>query len=118
MPNYAEAGFWSFLRQKYEADYIIIDAKNHTRKVKKSDVLQIANYLKSHGAGLFGLIVSRKGGDTGSCEHTLREQWLVHRKLILILDDEDIKSMLMAKSDGRRVEEILGQRIEQFRLSM
>ncbi|MEN5347402.1 HNH endonuclease signature motif containing protein [Achromobacter mucicolens] len=118
MPNYAESGFWSFLRQKYDADYIVIDAKNYTRKVKKQEVLQIANYLKPHGAGLFGLIVSRKGGDTSGCEHTLREQWMVHRKLILVLDDEDIKAMLMAKSDGRLAEDVLGQRIERFRLSM
>lgn len=118
MSNYAESGFWSFLRQKYDADYIVIDAKNYTRKVKKPEVLQIANYLKPHGAGLFGLIFSRKGGDASGCEHTLREQWIIHRKLILVLDDDDIKAMLMAKSDGRSAEDILGRRIERFRLSM
>lgn len=118
MPNYTDKGFWSFLRDKYEADYVVIDAKNYTRKIKKSEVLQIANYLKSHGAGLFGLIISRKGGDASGCEHTLREQWLVHKKLILVLDDEDVKAMLVAKSDGRPPEEILGQKIEYFRLSM
>ena len=118
MPNYTDKGFWSFLRQKYEADYIVIDAKNYSRKVKKSEILQIANYLKPHGAGLFGLIISRKGGDALGCEHTMREQWLVHKKLILVLDDEDVKAMLVAKSDGRQPEEILGQKIEDFRLSM
>jgi hypothetical protein len=118
VPNYTEKGFWSFLREKYEADYIVIDAKNYTRKVKKSEVLQVANYLKSHGAGLFGLIISRKGGDASGCEHTLREQWLIHRKLILVLDDDDVKAMLVAKSDGRQAEEILAQKIERFRLSM
>jgi hypothetical protein len=118
VPNYTEEGFWSFMRQKYEADYVVIDAKNYTRKVKKQDILQLANYLKSHGPGLFGLIVSRKGGDSFGCEHTLREQWLIHRKLILVLDDEDIKAMLMVKSDGRRPEEILAGKIERFRLSM
>jgi len=118
MPNYSEKGFWLFMREKYEADYVVIDAKNYTQKVKKSEILQIANYLKPHGAGLFGIIVSRKGGDSNGCEHTLREQWLIHRKLILVLDDDDITSMLMAKSDGRQAEDILGQKIEQFRLSM
>ena len=118
MPNYADKGFWSFLRDKYGADYVVIDAKNYTRKVKKSEVLQIANYLKPHGAGLFGLIISRDGGDLTGCEHTLREQWLIHRKLILVLDDEDVKAMLVAKSDGRPPEEILEQKIECFRLSM
>lgn len=118
VPNYSAEGFWFFLRQKYEADYLIIDAKNYARKVKKPDVLQLANYLKPYGAGLLGIIVSRNGGDTLGCEHTLREQWLSHRKLILVLDDKDVKSMLTAKSDGRKPEEVLAQKIEQFRLSM
>lgn len=118
MPNYTDKGFWHFLREKYEADYVVIDAKNYTRKVKKSEVLQIANYLKPHGAGLFGLIISHKGGDSLGCDHTLREQWLVHKKMILVLDDEDVKAMLFAKSDGRQPEEILEQKIECFRLSM
>ena len=118
MPNYTDKGFWSFMREKYGADYIVIDAKNYTRKVKKSEVLQVANYLKPHGAGLFGLIVSRKGGDASGCEHTLREQWLVNQKMILVLDEEDIIAMLMAKSDGRPPEDVLGQKIERFRLSM
>ncbi len=118
MSNYTDRGFWAFMREKYEADYIIVDAKNYAGKVGKAQVLQIANYLKSHGAGLFGLIISRVGGDAAGCEHTLREQWLVHRKLILVLDDDDVEEMLIAKSDGRAPEEILGQKIERFRLSM
>ena len=48
---------------------------------------------------------------------TLREQWLVHQKLILILNDADLESMLLAKSDGR-IEEVIGRKIEDFRLSM
>jgi hypothetical protein len=118
LPNYAEKGFWAFMREKYLADYIVVDAKNYTGKVKKNEVLQIANYLKPHGAGLFGMIICRKGGDSAGCEHTLREQWLVHRKLILVLDDEDVEKMLIAKSDGNTPEDLISQKIEQFRLSM
>lgn len=118
LPNYSETGFWSFMRDKYKADYVVVDSKNYTRKIKKSDVLQIANYLKVHGAGLFALILSRIGGDSAGCEHTLREQWLIHEKLILVLDDSDVIEMLTAKSDGRKPEDILSRKIEQFRLSM
>ncbi|MCV2218764.1 HNH endonuclease [Thauera sp. Sel9] len=118
MPNYSDKGFWAFMRGKYGADYVIIDAKNYARKVKKTEVFQMANYLKQHGAGLFGIIVSRQGGDSAGCEHTLREQWLISQKMILALSDEDIIEMLMAKSDGRPPEDVLGRKIEQFRLSM
>lgn len=35
LPNYCENGFWNYLRQRYRADYIIIDAKNHSSKNRK-----------------------------------------------------------------------------------
>jgi hypothetical protein len=63
LPNYAERGFWSFVRERYCADFIVVDAKNHADCVGKTEALQVLNYLKAHGAGLLGLIVSRAGGD-------------------------------------------------------
>ncbi|KUE84785.1 endonuclease [Cupriavidus necator] len=118
LPNYAETGFWTFLRSKYMADYLVVDAKNYSRKIKKVEVLQVANYLKPHGAGLFGAIISRNGGDAAGCAHTLREQWLIHQKMILVFDDNEIDSMLSEKEDHRAPEELIGKKIEQFRLSM
>lgn len=115
VPNYAMEGFWSFLREKYSADYVVVDAKNYSRKVKKSDVLQITNYLKPHGAGLFGIIFSRNGGDSAGCLHTIREQWMVHQKLILVLDDTDVENMLLSSGGA---EDLIGAKIEEFRLSM
>lgn len=117
-PNYVENGFWAVMRERYSADYIVVDAKNYTKKVGKRDVLQVANYLKDFGAGLFGIIVSRNGGDKAGCEATLREQWVLHRKLILVLTDDDLIAMLRAKADSFEPERVLIERIEQFRLSM
>ncbi|MFC1991617.1 HNH endonuclease [Chloroflexota bacterium] len=116
-PNYIDGEFWAFLRDKYSADYIVVDAKNYVGKIKKEQVLQIANYLKPHGAGLFGLIVCRNGGNR-SCMLTLREVWIVERKLIIILTDYDLKEMLAAKSIGTRPESIIRQKIEDFRLDL
>lgn len=48
IPNYAEKGFWNFIRQKYKADFIVIDAKNSGKGIEKEDILQVANYLKEH----------------------------------------------------------------------
>jgi len=117
LSNYAKDGFWEFLRSNYKADYIVVDAKNYSNKIKKDEVLQIANYLKPHGAGMFGMIFTRKGGDCRGCEATLREQWILHGKLILVFDDEDVENMLIASSTGTTTD-IIGQKIEKFRLSM
>jgi hypothetical protein len=42
----------------------------------------------------------------------------VHQKMILVLCNEDIEAMLLAKFDGRSPEEVIGSKIEEFRLSM
>jgi hypothetical protein len=116
-PNYASDGFWYFLRTRYAADYIVIDAKNGKGKVTKAHVLQMANYLKVHGVGLFGVILCRRGASP-STRVTIREQWLSHNKLVLVLDDHDLENMLLAKAAGGNPITVLSDRIQEFRLSM
>lgn len=117
LPNYCTDGFWAFMRERYSADYVVVDAKNYAKKVGKKEVLQIANYLKEHGAGFFAIIFSRNGADQ-SAIITLREQWALSRKLIIVLTDGDVFSMLAASASGGNPDTILRQRIEEFRLSM
>jgi hypothetical protein len=116
-PNYSDSGFWHFLRQMYQADYIVIDAKNYKKPISKSQVLQIANYLKLHGAGLFAIIASRKGV-SNSAELTIREQWFVYNKMIVVLDDSDLENMLLSSSSSGDPSQVIGQAIEDFRLSI
>lgn len=117
LPNYCTEGFWEFLRQQYSADYVVVDAKNYTSPIKKKEVLQIANYLKKHGTGLFAIIFSRAGAGN-SARITLREQWLLYGKLIVVLSDDDVLAMLTASASGGQPDSILRQRIEEFRLRM
>jgi hypothetical protein len=117
LPNYSNGGFWAFLRDRYHADHIVVDAKNYTGEIKKAEVLQLANYLSLHGPGHFGIIVTRKGADSSALV-TRREQWTVYSKLILVLDDEDIKQMLKAKEASEDPDLLIRQKIEDFRLSI
>ena len=117
LPNYAQSGFWDFLRTSYGAYYVVIDSKNLKTKVGKPAVLQVANYLKEAGAGLFGIICSR-GGFGKSASFCQKEQWLLHRKLILDLSDEDVLQMLINKRRGLSPELVIQQRIEDFRLGI
>jgi hypothetical protein len=117
LPNYANDGFWSFVRNRYGADFIVADAKNHTDEVGKDEALQILNYLKEDGAGLLGIIVSRRGPDHG-CQHTIREHWIRHRKLIVCLADRDIEQMLMLKEACAQPESVIRDAIASFRLSL
>lgn len=116
--NYSENGFWKYLRDRYNADFIVIDAKNYTGKIKKNQVLQLSNYLKIHGTGLFSIIISRNGEEDNGAYFTRREKWITEKKLTIILDDSDIEKMILAKASANSPEEIIKQRIEEFRLEM
>jgi len=115
--NSADAGFWRFMRDTYDAHFVVVDAKNSANETTKDDALQINNYLKEFGAGLFGLIVCRKGADAG-CIHTLREQSAHSRKMVLVINDEDLATMLLARSAGGSAEELLNLKLQEFRLAM
>jgi hypothetical protein len=117
VPNYSSEGFWHFMRVHYHADYIVVDAKNHCGQANKTHVLQLANYLSPHGAGLFGMIVTRNGMDRGGM-YTCREQWMLHGKMIITLNDDDLMQMLESKESGSGPEDLVRQKIEDFRLGM
>lgn len=114
-PNYCDKGFWSYLQSRYSADYIVVDAKNYQKNITKREVLQIENYLKEHGPGLFGIIITRNGVSE-SALYTLKEVWAIHKKMIIILQDNDIEQMLLEKLANREPENIVRQKIEDFRL--
>lgn len=117
LPNYTTdpSDFWAQMRSLYEAHFVVVDAKNWSGPIDKDEILKIANYLSPHGAGLFGLIISRGGGDD-SAQNTMREQWRDHRKMITIFDDSEIKQTLTMRRPGRNPAALIRQKIEDFRL--
>jgi len=115
LPNYAPDGFWGFMRSQYHADFIVAEAKNLAGQAGKSEVLQLANYLTRHGTGLVGMLLTRSGFKSDA-RWTSREQWLLHDKLIVGLDDEDYRQMLLTKRAGGDPSDLVRQRIEDFRL--
>lgn len=115
--NYSDKGFWRYLRDRYAADFIVVDAKNYTKEVKKKEVLQISNYLKEQGTGLFAMIISRNGEKKNSYM-TRRDKWMLDNKLVIVLTDDDIEQMILAKASSNDPEEIIKQRIEEFRLKI
>jgi hypothetical protein len=115
MPNYATRGFWHFMRNHYGASYVVAGAKNSASPLNKLAVLQLANYLSRHGTGLFGILLTRRGLNE-SAKWTRREHWVLHDKMIIGLDDEDMQQMLLTKLAGNNPADLIQQRIEDFRL--
>ena len=117
IPNYADCGYWPYLRRSYKADFIVVDAKNSAREVIKNDILQVAHYLKEKGAGLFGLIFSRCGV-AESAETHLQDIWQNEGKMIIVLGDSDVEQMLLSRQGGNDPCRLIIEKIQEFRLKI
>jgi len=115
--NACATGFWANLRSSYAAHYIVVDAKNYSAGVDKGPVIDIAHYLKPYGCGMFGVLATRHGA-SGAGLHAMREQWIGNQKMIVALDDDDIKEMLRVKSESGAAEEIIRSKIATFRMAL
>ena len=63
------------------------------------------------------MIVTRYGANA-SCLHTITEQWMLHGKMIVLLSDQDIEAMLLAAGSTGNPEDVIGEIIQKFRLSL
>lgn len=113
--NSSAAGFWKETRRRYQADYIVVDAKNHAAGPRKREVNDVAAYLKPHGSGLFAIILCRTSPKE-SALHAAREHWIESRKMIVMLCDDDLIKMSRYAENGGSPEEIIRLRINEFRL--
>jgi len=117
LPNRRDNKNWTFIRDRYKADFIVIDAKNFTNGITKKEILQISNYLKPYGTGLFGVIFSRKG-ESDNAKITRKELWITYNKMIVVLDDNDVENMINAKNESRDPMELIIKKIEDFRIRL
>jgi hypothetical protein len=116
LPNYAvDGGFWQFMRAHYDAHYVVAEVKNLRGSPGKHEILQVANYLNPHGTGLFALVIARTELDA-TATWICREQWVQHNKLIIGINDDDVRQMVENKLAGKDPAELVRQKIEDFRL--
>lgn len=90
--NCCYQGFWSHIRSRYLADYIVIEAKN-CGPINGGHVAQLADYLRPRGCGLFGMLVSRLAPSASAVDRVMSE-WMNSGKMIVMLSDEDVVEVL------------------------
>lgn len=118
--NYSEHTKLKLLREHYGADYIVIECKNYkTVKVGKKEILQLSNYLKPYGLGMFGILSVRKSKQIkDAAKRAQMEMWAHEKKMIIFLDDSDIITMLDNKLNDVEPIDWIFQKIEDLRFSM
>ena len=116
-PNRSSDENWKFVRDDYDAKYIVVEFKNYSKdgsEIDKQVVLQIADYLKQT-IGRFGIICSKKAPDKSGLEKR-KDIFIENNKLILFLCNEDLKEMLLRKYKKLDPSDVIIDLIDDFNL--
>ncbi len=104
--------FLEEIHSDYGSRQLVFEMKN-VAELEGAHVSQLNRYLKEQ-FGRFGVIVTRKMPSKAVYKNTI-DLWSSHRKCIIILDDEDIKTMcLVYESKQRLPVEVLKKKYVQF----
>ncbi len=116
-PNRNNNENWRFIREDYDAKYIVFEFKNYSSDgsdIDKQEVLQIDDYLKKT-IGRFGIICSKKTPNKSGQEKR-KDIFIEHNKLILFINNDDLKEMLLRKYKKMDPSDVIIDKIDEFNL--
>jgi hypothetical protein len=116
-PNRNNNENWKFIRDDYDAKYIVFEFKNYPEngsKIDKHVLLQIDDYLKKT-IGRFGIVCSKKMPNKSGLEKR-KDVFIEHNKLILFVNNEDLKEMLLRKHKKMDPSDVIIDLIDDFNL--
>jgi hypothetical protein len=116
-PNRNNNENWKFIRDDYDAKYIVFEFKNYSKdgsEVDKQVLLQINDYLKKT-IGRFGIICSKKSPNNSGLEKR-KDIFMENNKLIIFLSNENLKEMLLRKHKGLDPSDVIIDLIDDFNL--
>lgn len=116
-PNRNNNENWKFIRDDYDAKYIVFEFKNYSddgAEIDKHVLLQIDDYLKKT-IGRFGIICSKKLPNKSGLEKR-KDVFIENNKLILFVSNEHMKEMLLRKHKKLDPSDVLIDLIDDFNL--
>lgn len=100
--NEAESSFWAYVRSNYDSILVMFEIKN-VKELSLEHVNQTASYLGVR-LGMLGFIATR----VAPGENIVRKTYSIHndtpsvpRKTIIILCDDDLRTMIRMKQEGK-----------------
>ncbi|MBI5376298.1 MAG: TIR domain-containing protein [Candidatus Schekmanbacteria bacterium] len=117
-PNRSKEENWRFIREDYDAKYIVVEFNNYSEKgsdIDKQTILQISDYLKKT-IGRFGIICSRKLPNNSGIEKR-KDTFIEQNKLVLFVSNDHLKEMLRRKYKKLDPSDVIIDLIDDFNLS-
>jgi len=101
--------FWKQRKVDQKAIRVIVDFKNYTDKIDGLTFDDISKYLNDK-RGNFGIIISKLGINSNGIKRQ-KHLYFDHSKLILSIDEVDIKEMINFKLNNQNPEEVLERKL-------
>ena len=109
--------FFNTLENYFSSRYIIFEFKNYTEEITQKEIFTTEKYLYKTALRTVAIILTRKGVDKNgmkAIKGILRETG----KLMIVLDDNDIKKMIYAKEHNEDYFEILVNKLDKMLISL
>lgn len=112
-----EEKFWGYVQTAFSAIAVIVDAKNHDKRLPPNEVVVVSKYLSSKKLGDFAVVACRKGPSPATKTQQV-DTWLNDAKMIVCASDKDLEEMVALKEAGERPELVLDRLIREIRGSI
>lgn len=109
--NRAQTGFWSVMRQRYDATQVIWECKNYS-ELKSSDFHQVAYYGNSAIGRL--VVVAFRGEVQQSNYAHVRRVAADNNGMVLLLGGRDLKTFVRQNRNGKITEDHIQERYDQI----
>lgn len=109
--------YWRFLTDHLNSRYILFEFKNYTEEISQGQILTTEKYLLERGLRRVAIIMARRGASESAhkaAQGAMRE----HGKLILVIDDETVKHMLLQRDAGGDPSDKLFEIADRFLLTL
>jgi hypothetical protein len=107
--SYDTDGFWMMIKYKHDAEALIVECKNHSEPIGANEIVKASKYLGKKRLGMFALVISRYPPEQSAIKE-MKRLWRDEEKLVLCLDDDDLKTMIHLKENGKDPELLIEKR--------
>ena len=111
--NNIDDEFFSTIENFFNSKYILFEFKNYRELIKQGEICTTEKYLFNTALRNVAIIITRKGIDKNG-QKMIRGILRESGKLIIVLNDEDIKAMIELYENNERVSIILSQKLDEI----
>jgi hypothetical protein len=109
--------FWRTVVSAFRSRYVVIEFKNYVKPITQKEILTTEQYLYPNALRSTAIILTRKGGNEQAHQAAIGAL-RAHGKLILILDDEDLKKMIAMRAEGSNPNDLLSAKLDDLLMPM